>query len=73
MADFVLNREFRIVFQPKDPELYGKRRFAVGAGSLHKYIGQYNANKALSKAIESGMDKFTAKYRSFGRVDFYSK
>lgn len=67
------NRQFRIVFQPKDPELHGKRRFAVGAYSLYKYVGQENANKALQRAICSRTDKYTVKLRTFGTIEFYSK
>lgn len=68
-----INKEFRIVFQPKDIELYGKRRFVVGAKSLYKYIGQDNANKAILTALNSKSDSCRLKYRKFGTVDFYSK
>jgi len=68
------NRHFRIVFQPKEPELFsGKRRFCVGAYSLYKYIGQENANKALQRAISSDTDKYTVRLRKFGTIDFYCK
>lgn len=67
------NRQFRIVLQPYDPGKHGKRRFAVGAYSLHKYVGQDNANKALQRAIYSKTDKYTVRLRSFGSIEFYSK
>ena len=67
------NKHFRIVLQPKDPNLHGKRRFAVGAYSLFKYVGQENANKALQRAISSKTDKYTVRLRSFGSIEFYSK
>lgn len=68
------NRDFRIVFQPKNPELYGgKRRFAVGANSLHKYIGLENAHNAFVRALKSKSDNVTVKLRKLGRIDFYSK
>ena len=67
------NNEFKIVFQPKNPEIYGKRRFAVGAGKLHKYVGVKNANKAILRALKSLEDKETVRLRKFGRIDFYRK
>lgn len=68
------NKEFRITFQPKDPGLYqGRRRFSVGAGQLHKYIGNKNAASALASAMESVGDKVRIKFRKMGWVDFYAK
>lgn len=69
-----LNREFKIVFQPKDPGNFGdKRRFAVGAYSLGKYVGEMNAKTALSRALKSKDDKCTVRLRKHGRIDFYTK
>ncbi len=69
-----LNREIRIVFQPKDPSLHdGKRRFGVGVHSLSKYVGEENAEMALERAEKSDADKCTVKLRKHGRVDFYFK
>jgi hypothetical protein len=68
-----INLQFRIVFQPKDPQLYGKRRFAVGAKSLHKYIGILNAHNCFVRALNSKTDKYTVKLRKYGRIDFYVK
>lgn len=74
LSTAIVNKNFRIVFQPKQAELFGnKRRFAVGAGSLAKYIGQENANKAIQRAFVSPLDKAQVKLRKFGRIDFYSK
>lgn len=67
------NSDFRIVFQPKDPALYGKRRFAVGTKSLHKYIGLENAHNAFVRVLNSKTDKCTIRLRKFGRIDFYNK
>lgn len=68
------NKEFRITFQPKDPQQFeGRRRFSVGAHSLHKYIGSKNAASALATAMESTGDKIRIKFRKMGWVDFYSK
>lgn len=68
-----LNKEFRIVFQPKNPEIYGKRRFCVGAYSLHKYIGVKNSNTAIISALKSKEQRYTKKFRKYGRIDFYVK
>lgn len=69
-----LNREFRAVFQPKQAEHYeGKRRFAVGMGSIHKYIGADNAIKAIDKALNSTTDSIVLKFRSHGSISFYVK
>lgn len=71
---YKLNREFKIVFQPKEPDLFnGRRRFAIGAYSLQKYIGEVNAKTALSRALNSKDDKCTVKLRKHGRIDFYAK
>ena len=44
------NREFKIVFQPKEKEKFNnKRRFAVGAGRLDIYIGKSNAEVCFKK------------------------
>lgn len=68
------NKEFRITFQPKDASQFGgRRRFSVGAGQLHKYIGDKNAASALATAMESAGDKVRIKFRKMGWVDFYSK
>lgn len=69
-----VNKEFIVVFQPKQPELYSnKRRFAIGGKSLAKYIGEYNAEVALERAWNAGEDKYRVKLRKHGIVDFYTK
>lgn len=67
------NKDFRIVFQPKDIEKYGKRRFAIGAGKLAEYIGEDNAKVAFEKASGMMTDKLRIKFRVAGWVDFYVK
>lgn len=67
------NKDFRIVFQPKDIEKYGKRRFAIGAGKLAEYIGEDNAKVAFEKASGMMTDKLRVKFRVAGWVDFYVK
>ena len=69
-----LNKEFRAVFQPKDPQNFSnKRRFAVGMGSIAKYIGAENAGKAIEKALNSTTDSITVKFRTHGAISFYVK
>jgi hypothetical protein len=68
----VVNKEFTIVFQPKN-SIYGKRRFAIGAGRLPFYVGQKNADTAILRALMSHDDKCTVKLRKYGRIDFYRK
>ena len=70
----IANKEFIIVFEPYEPENYSNRkRFAVGAGQLWKYVGAKNAITALKLALNNKTDIFTKRYRSHGRIDFYSK
>lgn len=70
----MINREFIIVFQLNNPdEFHGKRRFAVGANSLDRYVGKKNAKTAVSRALNSKDDKCTVRLRKHGRIDFYSK
>lgn len=69
-----LNRELRVVFQPKDKDKYeGKRRFGIGIQSLHEYIGKYNAKIALERLRDCQTDKCSVRFRTRGRVDFYFK
>lgn len=69
-----VNRHFRIVFQPKDPSLFGgRRRFCVGGLSLAKYIGEDNAQTAIEKAFQNAADRYTKLFRTKGRIDFYNK
>lgn len=68
------NKNFRIVFQPKDKSRFNNnRRFAVGAGRLAEYIGESNAAVCFRKADEMITDKKRFKFRENGIVDFYVK
>jgi len=69
-----LNKRFKIVFEPYEGHpLHGKRRFAVGAYSLYKYVGHTNAFTAILGALKSLDDKFSIKFRKHGIVEFYYK
>ena len=69
-----LNKNYRIVFQPKDTSACGgKRRFFVGAGRLEDYIGVNNAHQAIERAEASMEDKIRIKLRKYGIVDIYVK
>jgi hypothetical protein len=72
-ANINLNKEFRIVFQPYERDIYGKRRFGVGAYSLQKYIGEINANNALQRALDMRTDKVRVRLRKHGIIDIYVK
>ncbi len=69
-----LNKNFRIVFEPKDKSVFNNnRRFAVGAGKLADYIGEANASGCFAKAYKITTDKIRFKFRKMGIVDFYVK
>jgi len=74
MNQALINKEFRIVFRPKEP-LPGKkyRKFLVGAGQLAKYVTLKNAEIAFERALNSLTDRTTIKLRKFGTIDFYVK
>jgi hypothetical protein len=69
-----LNKIFTVVYQPKKNTRFAeKRRFAVGAYSLSKYIGEKNAITAIQRALQSDQDKYTVRLRAHGSVEFYFK
>ena len=69
-----LNKNFRIVFEPKDKAAFNNnRRFAVGAGKLAEYIGEANAAGCFEKADKITTDKIRFKFIKMGIVDFYVK
>ena len=69
-----INKEFKIVFEPKNKEAFNNnRRFAVGAGRLAEYIGESNAQSCFEKAMKSTTDKVRFRFRVQGIVDFYVK
>lgn len=62
-----MNREFRV-------KIHGcGYHNLVGWSGLVKAVGSELAEKAVLKAFESGMDKWTWKLRRGIRLDFYSK
>lgn len=72
MAPKKFNKEFKIVFQPKEKEKFNnKRRFAVGAGRLSIYIGESNAQVVFSKGEKLSDDKLRIKFRKHGIIDIY--
>lgn len=67
-----LNRKLKVVFQPKNKEIFnGKRRFGIGVYSLSKYIGKNNAKNALQRVFECEQDKLRVTLRKHGIIDFY--
>lgn len=72
MKPQIINKNFRIVFQPKNKEKFeNKRRFAVGAGRLEIYIGKSNTEVVIKKAEQMMTDKIRIKFRETGIVDIY--
>lgn len=68
-----INKHFRIVYQEKRPAGEPRARHLVGAGRLHLYIGDHNAQSCIAKAWESAGDKITFKFRKYGQIIFYAK
>ncbi|SNS02408.1 hypothetical protein [Flavobacterium sp. ov086] len=68
-----MNKDYLIVFSPKDTKKYINKRFLVSINQLKKYIGLENANKAVLKAETLDKDKLTLKYRSYGKIEIYLK
>lgn len=69
-----LNQEFKIVFQPHKPEHYnGRRRFAIGAGQMHRYLGEDNVQKTIDMLFSSTDQNFERSLRAHGKIKFYRK
>lgn len=68
-----INKEFKFIFYPKQKGIYDKVVFAIGGKSLHKYIGEANAETVIKKAIESTEDKLKIKFRKHGVIYIYVK
>lgn len=69
------NKEFLIILTPtikqnKDTVMKPK---LIGAGTLYKKLGATNANKAITDALNSKTDKYTKKFRSGFKINFYTK
>lgn len=68
------NREFKVVFKPKDITLYpGKKekKFGIGSRSIAKYIGESNAKVVVKKALECKKDSLICKFRATGTIYIY--
>jgi hypothetical protein len=68
-----MNKDYLIVFSPKDRTKYINKRFLVSINQLKKYIGLNNANKAFLKAESLKENKLTLKYRLYGKIEIYLK
>ena len=75
----MINRNFKIVYQPYDKSQHnGRRRFGIGAGKLSEYIGQHNTSVAIDRLLrmknpQPGSKKrwLRVKLRGHGIIDFY--
>ncbi len=68
-----MNKDYFIVFSPRDTDKYINKRFLVSVNQLKNYIGVKNANKALLKADNLKTNKCTLKYRLYGKIEIYLK
>ena len=68
-----LNRNYRIVYTPKNKEQYNYKRFFVSPYQLSSYIGFCNANKVVRTALSMRVDKSTLKFRKYGKIEIYLK
>lgn len=68
------NSHYKVVFQPKNPALFeNKRRFAIGTGSIAKYIGEDNA-KVVHRRVESSKEDSThCLFRKWGKISVYNQ
>lgn len=69
--DEKLNKEVKIFYVPKNPISRNKRYIPVGVYQLHKYIGEYEAFKAVRSFVLSKLQSDTKKLRSGDRLKFY--
>lgn len=78
------NKNFRFVYQPKENKLLNipslafdterrDERFLVGAGKIGYYITPKNAETVLKCAEKMKTDKYTCKFRKYGKIDIYVK
>ena len=68
-----MNRDYLIVYSPKDFTKYPNKRFLVSINQLKKYVGDLNANRTILKAEKLTTDKLTLKFRSYGKLEIYLK
>ena len=76
------NKHFRFVYSPNSfisfqvdmqYNIINSDRFLVGAGQLHKYITEKNAETVLKTAEKMKTDKTTIKFRKYGIIEIYVK
>lgn len=68
-----LNKDYRIVYTPKNCTKYKYKRFFVLAYQLSNYISQENVNKCVLKALSMQTDKITLRFRKYGKIEIYLK
>jgi hypothetical protein len=68
------SKHFIIRFTTKRSQHYGRYfRRIVKSDKLYRYIGETNALNALETIKTFDGDKLTLKYRSYGRLEIWSK
>lgn len=68
-----LNKNFRFVFTPKMQGIYNSKRFYVGGGSLALYITPSNACIVQKTCLNMKTDKYSLKFRKYGKIEIYVK
>lgn len=68
------NRNFNVVFSPKDKTLYAnRRRILISCNQIQNYIGFDNYLAVLKRFDKCLQDKCTVKFRKLGKIEIYSK
>lgn len=68
-----MKNDFLIVFSPKSPENYNKRkRFLISINQLKRYIGNNDLN-VIKQTHSLKQDKHTLKLRKYGKIEIYLK
>lgn len=69
-----IEKNFIIRFTTKKDQHFGRYfRKIVNSRTLYKYIGETNAFNALQTIKMFGGDKLKLRYRSYGRLEIWSK
>ncbi|MEH7889221.1 hypothetical protein [Elizabethkingia meningoseptica] len=67
-----LNNNFRFVLTYYNTTKKRIRHF-IGAGQLTQYLTKKNAETVQNCAISMKTDKYTVKFRKYGKIEIYSK
>jgi hypothetical protein len=69
-----LNYHFKVVFSPKEPQMYqDRKRFYISINRLSFYVGQNNSLAVITALKVCTTDKSTMRFRKYGKLEIYSK